>query len=47
MPTDFAMLSSGEKSNRYQEVSESVDKRTNGYKRRVESMQKKSDVAVQ
>jgi len=47
IPTDFAMLSSGEKSNRYQEISESIDKRTNGYKRRVESMQKKSDVAVQ
>jgi len=47
IPTDFAMLSSGNKSNRYQEVCESIDKRTNGYKRRVESMQKKSEVAVQ
>ena len=47
IPTDFAMLSSSKKSNRYQEVSDSIDKRTCGYKRRVESMQKKSDVAVQ
>ncbi len=47
VPTDFAMLSSGKKSNRYQEVNDSIDKRTSGYKRRVESMHKKSDVAVQ
>lgn len=47
VPTDFAMLSSGSKSNRYQEINDSIDKRTSGYKRRIESMQKKSDVAVQ
>jgi len=46
IPTDFAMFSSGNKSNRYQEVNTAIDKRTNGYKRRFESMQKKSDVAV-
>ncbi len=47
IPTDFAMLSSGNKSNRFQEVSDSIDKRTNSYKRLAESMQKRSDVAVQ
>lgn len=46
IPTDFAMLSSGKKENRYQEVDSKIDKRTNGYKRRAESMQKKSDVAT-
>ncbi len=47
IPTDFAMLSSANKSNRYQEVNNKIDKRTNGYKRRVEAMQQKTDVAVQ
>jgi hypothetical protein len=47
IPTDFAMLSSRSKSNRYQETNDTIDKRTNGYKRRIESMKKKSDVAVQ
>lgn len=47
IPTDFAMLSSAKKSNRYQEVNGSIDKRTHGYKRRLEAMQKKSDIAVQ
>lgn len=46
IPTDFAMLSSGNKSNRLQGISESIDKRTNGYKRRVEAIQKKTDVAI-
>ncbi len=47
LPTDFAMLSSANKSNRYQEINDSIDKRTNGYKRRVESMQKKTYVAIE
>lgn len=47
VPTDFAMLSSASKKNRIQEVSESIDKRTSGYKRRSEAMKKKTDVAVQ
>ena len=47
IPTDFAMLSSANKSNRYQEVNDSIDKRTNGFKRRIESMKKKSSVAVE
>jgi hypothetical protein len=40
IPTDFAMLSSSNKSNRLQGINESIDKRTNGYKRRAESMGK-------
>lgn len=47
VPTDFAMLSSANKANRYQEVNKEIDKRTNGYKRRIESMQKKSEIAVE
>jgi hypothetical protein len=46
IPTDFAMLSSAKKANRYQEINNNIDKRTNGYKRRIESMQKKSDIAI-
>jgi hypothetical protein len=46
IPTDFAMLSSANKENRYQEVDAKIDKRTNGYKRRNEAVQKKSDIAV-
>lgn len=45
IPTDFAMLSSRNKSNRVQEISANIDKRTNGYKRRTEALQKKTDVA--
>lgn len=46
VPTDFAMLSSANKKNRYQEINKNIDKRSNGYKRRIESMQRKSDTAV-
>jgi hypothetical protein len=46
VPTDFAMLSSANKTNRYQEINKNIDKRSNGYKRRIESMQRKSDTAV-
>lgn len=46
IPTDFAMLSSSKKTNRYQEVSEKVDKRSSGFKRRNEAMSKKSEVTV-
>jgi hypothetical protein len=46
VPTDFAMLSSAYKTNRYQEINKNIDKRSNGYKRRIESMQRKSDAAV-
>ncbi|MBU4540597.1 MAG: transposase, partial [Firmicutes bacterium] len=47
VPTDFAMMSSASKKKRIQEVSESIDKRTSGYKRRSEAIKKKTDVAVQ
>jgi hypothetical protein len=46
IPVDFAMLSSANKKNRLHEVSDSVDKRTNGYKRRKEAVQKKTTVAI-
>jgi len=46
IPTDFAMISSSSQENRLQEASSSIDKRTNGYKRRVESIKKKTDIAI-
>lgn len=45
IPTDFAMISSPNQENRLQEAT-SLDKRTNGYKRRKESIQKKTDIAI-
>ena len=41
------MMSSASKQNRLQEVSEAIDKRTSGYRRRSEAMKNKTDVAVQ
>jgi len=46
IPTGFNMLSSAEKSNRYNEVSSDMDHRTNGYKFREESMMHKTDAAI-
>jgi hypothetical protein len=46
IPTGFNMLSSANKSNRYNEVSSQIDHRTNGYKFRRESMMHKTDAAV-
>ena len=46
IPTGFNMLSSANKSNRYNEVSSQMDHRTNGYKLRKESMMHKTDAAV-
>lgn len=46
IPVDFAMLSSANEHNRYVEVNSNIDKRTNGYKRRKESMNKKPDAAI-
>lgn len=46
VPVDFSMLSSAKESNRIQNINENIDKRCNGYKRRVESMNKKPDVAL-
>ena len=46
VPIDFAMLSSANQSNRLVEASSTLDKRTNGYKRRKEAIQKKPEVAI-
>lgn len=46
IPTGFNMLSSASKSNRYNEVSDKNDHRTNGYKFRKESMMHKTDAAI-
>ena len=46
IPTGFNMLSSANKSNRYNEVSSQIDHRTNGYKFRKESMMHKTEAAV-
>ncbi len=46
LPVDFAMLSSPNESNRLVDTCATVDKRTNGYKRRKESIQKKPEVAI-
>ena len=46
IPVCFNLLSSAKKSNRYNEVSEDIDHRTNGYKCRKESMMNKTDAAV-
>lgn len=46
IPTGFNMLSSPEKSNRYQETSDIIDHRTNGYKARKESIMHKTDAAI-
>ena len=46
IPVAFNMLSSAKQKNRYQEASDKVDRRTNGYKARKESMMSKTDAAV-
>ena len=46
IPTGFNMLSSAEKSNRYQEISDTIDHRTNGFKARKESIMHKTDAAI-
>ncbi|MGN1267351.1 MAG: transposase [Dorea sp.] len=46
IPVGFNMLSSAKKQNRYQEVSQDIDHRTNGYKVRKESMLSKTEAAV-
>ena len=43
IPLAFNLLSSAKDSNRYQEISASIDHRTNGYKARLESMLHKPD----
>lgn len=46
VPVGFNMLSSSKKSNRYQEISDKIDHRTNGYKARKESLLSKPDAAI-
>lgn len=46
LPVGFNMLSSAKKSNRYQEISDNIDHRTNGYKNRKQALIKKSEAAV-
>ena len=47
IPTGFNLLPSASESNRYNEVSDSIDHRTNGYKVRKASMMHKTDAAIQ
>ncbi len=44
IPLSFSLLSSSKKNNRYCEVDSKIDKRTNGYKLRKESMKKSTEV---
>ena len=46
LPVDFAMLSLPNKSNRLVATSDTIDKRTNGYKRNKEAIDKKLKVAI-
>lgn len=46
IPTGFNMLSSANKCNRYNEISDTIDRRSNGYRIRKESMMHKTDAAV-
>lgn len=46
IPVDFAMLSSAKEANRYNEVTGSIDKRSHGFKRRLEAMMQKPDVVL-
>lgn len=45
VPLDFALLSSAKKDNRFCEIDSAIDKRTSGYKRRVEALNSKPEVA--
>lgn len=47
IPVDFSMMSSAKEENRIQDISAEIDKRSCGFKRRTESKEKKSDVAIQ
>ena len=46
VPVGFNLLSSAKKSNRYQEISDRIDRRTNGYRARRESLMAKPEAAV-
>jgi len=44
VPLDFALLSSVEKKNRYQEITKDIDKRSCGYRRRQEAITKSTEL---
>ena len=46
IPVGFNLLSSAKKGNRYQEISDKIDHRSNGYKNRKESIMKKTDATI-
>jgi hypothetical protein len=46
VPVDFALLSSAKQNNRFCEMDTSIDKRTSGFKRRMEAIQSKPEVAA-
>ena len=47
IPLAFSLLSSEKKKNRYNEMDESIDKRTIGYRRRQESIKKSPQVLLE
>jgi hypothetical protein len=46
VPVDFTLLSSASESSRLVDINQDIDKRTVGYKRRIEALRKKPDVSV-
>lgn len=46
-PVGFNLLSSAKKSGRYQEISDTIDRRTNGYQTRKESMLENPEAGIQ
>lgn len=44
IPVDFALLSSNKKANRYQDINETIDKRSCGYRRRKEAISKSTEL---
>jgi hypothetical protein len=46
IPVDFALLSSNKAENRYQGINEKIDKRSCGYKRRMEAISKSTELIV-
>jgi hypothetical protein len=47
IPLVFSLLSSAKQKNRLCDINDSIDKRTNGYKRRKESLQKSTDMLIE
>lgn len=46
LPLDFVLLSSTKAKNRFQEICKTIDRRTCGYKRRLEAMEKATDASI-